>query len=171
MPLFGRSVAFAAATVHLVEDADALPADLAQSERLWAVRARVNGGDGLRADLVLTIGSALGREILALGAGDGMASGGAAPRQGASFPSKIDLVLDVTLPVTVELGRARMQVQDVLKLAPGSVIELDKAAGDPVDLYINDRAIAKGEVVIIDENFGVRLTAIVTATERIKTLR
>ena len=171
MPLFGRSVAFAAATVHVVEDTDALPAELAESERLWVVRARVNGPDGRRAELALTIGPVLAREIMALGAGDGEATGGAAPRRGEAFPSKIDLVLDVTLPVTVELGRARMQVQDVLKLAPGSVIELDKAAGDPVDLYINDRAIAKGEVVIIDENFGVRLTSIVTATERIRTLR
>ncbi len=86
-------------------------------------------------------------------------------------PSKIDLILDVTLPVTVELGRARMQIQDILKLTPGSVIALDKSAGDPVELLINDRPIAKGEVVIIDENFGVRLTSIVTTTERIRTLR
>jgi flagellar motor switch protein FliN/FliY len=64
-----------------------------------------------------------------------------------------------------------MQIQDILKLAPGSVIELDRSAGDPVELFINDRPIAKGEVVVIDENFGVRLTSIVTATERIKTLR
>jgi flagellar motor switch protein FliN/FliY len=77
----------------------------------------------------------------------------------------------VTLPVAVELGRARMQIQDILKLAPGSVIALDKSAGDPVELFINERPIAKGEVVIIDENFGVRLTSIVTATERIRTLR
>jgi len=86
-------------------------------------------------------------------------------------PSGIDLILDVTLPVAVELGRSRMQIQDILKLAPGSIIELDKAAGDPVDILINDRPIAKGEVVVIDENFGVRLTSIVTTTERIRTLR
>lgn len=172
MPLFGRSVAFAPVTIHVVEDADALPPELAPpGERVWVVRAQATAADGLRGDLALTIGSGLAREILALGAGDGAGQGAVAPRRGEAFPSKIDLILDVTLPVTVELGRARMQVQDVLKLAPGSVIELDKAAGDPVDLYINDRAIAKGEVVIIDENFGVRLTSIVTATERIKTLR
>ena len=89
----------------------------------------------------------------------------------AAPPAKIDMILDVTLPVAVELGRARMQIQDILKLAPGSVIALDKSAGDPVELLINDRPFAKGEVVIIDENFGVRLTSIVTATERIRSLR
>jgi flagellar motor switch protein FliN/FliY len=81
------------------------------------------------------------------------------------------MILDITLPVTVELGRARMQIQDILKLGPGSIVELEKLAGDPVELLINDRPIARGEVVVIDENFGVRLTSIVTPTERIRTLR
>jgi flagellar motor switch protein FliN/FliY len=86
-------------------------------------------------------------------------------------PRRLDMLLDLPLDVSVELGRTRMSIQELLALAPGSVIELDKSAGDPVELYINDRPIAKGEVVIIDENFGVRLTSIVTTTERIKTLR
>jgi flagellar motor switch protein FliN/FliY len=117
--------------------------------------------------LGLTIGDDVARELAATVV---PAEPAPAPRAEAGG-ARLDLILDVTLPVTVELGRARMQIQEILKLAPGSVIELDKSAGDPVELYINDRPIAKGEVVIIDENFGVRLTSIVTTTERIKTLR
>ncbi len=107
----------------------------------------------------------------ALAGGSGSVPEGARGGPAEATPSRLDLILDITLPLTVELGRARMQIQDVLKLAPGSVIELDKLAGDPVELFINDRPIARGEVVVIDENFGVRLTSIVTPSERIRTLR
>ena len=75
-----------------------------------------------------------------------------------------------TSPVTVELGRTRMLIRDILALGPGSIIELDKLAGEPVDLLVNDRPIAKGEVVVIDENFGVRLTQIAHAAERLQSL-
>jgi len=74
------------------------------------------------------------------------------------------------MPVTVELGRTRMLIRDILALGPGSIIELDKLAGEPVDLLVNDRPIAKGEVVVIDENFGVRLTQIAHAAERLQSL-
>jgi len=83
----------------------------------------------------------------------------------------IDLLFDVPLVVAVELGRARMPIREILHLAPGSVIELDKLAGEPVDILVNDTPIAKGEVVIIGENFGVRLTQIVNQVERIQSLR
>jgi len=83
----------------------------------------------------------------------------------------IEFLLDVTLPITVELGRTRMAIRDVLHLAPGSILELDKLAGEPVDIRVNDRSIARGEVVVIDENFGVRLTSIVTPTERVDSFR
>ena len=175
MPLFGRSVSFAPVTVHVIEDVDVLPQELApQADSVWIARARATGADGFAVDLTLTISQDLARAIAALGAGEPETLTATASQRAErveSAPSKMDLILDVTLPVTVELGRARMQIQDILKLAPGSVIELDKSSGDPVDLFINDRPIAKGEVVIIDENFGIRLTSIVTATERIKTLR
>jgi flagellar motor switch protein FliN/FliY len=169
LPLFARSVAYAPATVHVIAG-DTLPGDLTPDQRVWIVRAEATG-DNLRVEMALTIDEALAREIAALGAAEPPA--GVSEMRAASDapPSKIDLILDVTLPVAVELGRARMQIQDILKLAPGSVIALDKSAGDPVELLINDRPFAKGEVVIIDENFGVRLTSIVTATERIRTLR
>lgn len=172
MPLFARSVSFAPVTVRVVEDADMLPQDLGASvERFWLVRAQAKSSDGFEIDMLLTIGADLAREISSLGAEEAPTAGPEARAGEAPPPSKIDMIMDVTLPVTVELGRARMQIQDIIKLAPGSVIELDKSSGDPVELYINDRPIAKGEVVIIDENFGIRLTSIVTTTERIKTLR
>ncbi len=83
----------------------------------------------------------------------------------------IEMLLDISLPVTVELGRTRMMVRDILHLAPGSILELDKLAGEPVDIMINDKSIARGEVVVIDESFGVRLTSIVTPSERVMNLR
>jgi len=86
-------------------------------------------------------------------------------------PGPLDLVLDVELQVTAELGRASMQIRDVLGLGPGSVVELDKMAGEPVDLLVNGRPFARGEVVVIDESFGVRVTEILSPTERISSLR
>jgi flagellar motor switch protein FliN/FliY len=156
----------------MVDDAASLPLELsAQLERLWLVRAEATGPDGFRADFTLTVGSDLAREIATLGAGaSGAARADLVDEHEGQF-SGLGLILDVTLPVSVELGRARMQIQDILKLVPGSIVELDKSAGDPVEILINDRPIARGEVVVIDENFGVRVTSIVTATERIKTLR
>lgn len=86
-------------------------------------------------------------------------------------PSGLDLVLDVPLRVTVELGRTRMQIRDVLELGKGSVVELDKLAGEPVDLLVNGKLIARGEVVVIDENFGIRVTDIVSPAERFTSFR
>ena len=83
----------------------------------------------------------------------------------------IDMLLDVNLQVSVELGRTRLQIRDILQLGPGSIVELDKQAGDAVDILVNDKLIAKGEVIIIDENFGVRLTSITSVADRIKNLR
>jgi flagellar motor switch protein FliN/FliY len=80
--------------------------------------------------------------------------------------TNIDLIMDVPLQVTVELGRTRKLIRDVLELAPGSVVELDKLAGEPVDILVNGKLIAKGEVVVIDENFGVRITDIISPLER-----
>ncbi len=81
--------------------------------------------------------------------------------------SSIDLILDVSLDLSVELGRTNIPVRDVLQLGPGSVIELDKLAGEPVDIMINGKLIARGEVVVIDENFGVRITEIASRSERL----
>lgn len=92
------------------------------------------------------------------------------PLSGSGIPEniqKIDLLMDVQLTLTVELGRTKQLVKDVLGLGEGSIIELDKLAGEPVDLLVNNKLIAKGEVVVIDENFGVRVTDIVSPSERL----
>lgn len=83
----------------------------------------------------------------------------------------IDLIMDVNLPLVVELGRTKLSIQEILDLGVGSIVELDKLAGEPADLYINDVLFARGEVVVIEENFGVRITEIVSPGERIKTLK
>jgi flagellar motor switch protein FliN len=76
--------------------------------------------------------------------------------------SNIDLLLDVSLRVTVELGRTRMKLAQILELQHGSVVELDRLAGDPVDIFVNDRMVAHGEVVVVDDKFGVRITEMVS---------
>jgi flagellar motor switch protein FliN len=84
--------------------------------------------------------------------------------------NNIDLLLDIPLNVTVELGQTKKKIKDILDLTPGSVIELDKLAGEPVDVLINHKHIAKGEVVVIDENFGVRITEIINQRDRLEKL-
>jgi flagellar motor switch protein FliN/FliY len=84
---------------------------------------------------------------------------------------RLDILMDVPLEVTVELGRTRMTIQDLLSLAPGSVIELDKVAGEPLDIVVNDRLIARGEAVVVNDKFGIRITDIISRSERIARLR
>lgn len=83
----------------------------------------------------------------------------------------LDLILDVGLQLSVELGRTNKRVKDILDLSIGSILELDKLAGEPVDVLVNGKLLAKGEVVVIDENFGVRVTEIVSPLERVKSLK
>jgi flagellar motor switch protein FliN/FliY len=75
----------------------------------------------------------------------------------------LDLLRDVAMEITVELGRTRMTVRELLSLAPGAVVELDRAAGSPADLLVNGTLIARGEVVVVDEDFGIRITEIVAS--------
>ncbi|WP_138414817.1 flagellar motor switch phosphatase FliY [Aquibacillus sediminis] len=82
----------------------------------------------------------------------------------------LDMLLDIPLNVTVELGRTQKSVKDILEMSSGSIIELDKLAGEPVDIHVNNKLIAKGEVVVIEENFGVRVTDIVSQSDRLKKL-
>ncbi len=79
----------------------------------------------------------------------------------------IELYLDVPLKVTVELGRRRMPIGELLALAKGSVIELDKVANEPLDVRVNDRLVARGEAVVVNDKFGVRLTDVVSPSERL----
>lgn len=82
----------------------------------------------------------------------------------------LDLLMDIPLEVSVELGRVKMIVRDVVELGTGSIVEIDKAAGEPVDVMVNGRLVARGEVVVIEDNFGVRITEILSAGERLSKL-
>lgn len=86
-------------------------------------------------------------------------------------PQNLDLLLDIPLQVTVELGRTKRVIRDILELSPGSILELDKLAGEPVDILVNNKLIAKGEVVVIEENFGVRVTDILSPSDRLRKLK
>ncbi|UJL47947.1 flagellar motor switch phosphatase FliY [Virgibacillus sp. NKC19-16] len=83
----------------------------------------------------------------------------------------LDMLLDIPLKVTVELGRTKRNIKDILDLAPGSIVELDKLAGEPVDILVNEKLVARGEVVVIDENFGVRVSDVISQTDRLMKLK
>lgn len=93
------------------------------------------------------------------------------PSLNKSESNNLNMLLDIPLSVTVELGRTKRSVKEILEMSSGSIIELDKLAGEPVDILVNNRHIAKGEVVVIDENFGVRITDILSQVERLNNLR
>ena len=90
---------------------------------------------------------------------------------GAMEQGNIGLIMDVYMEMTVELGRTKKQIKEILGMGEGTIIELDKLAGEPVDILVNHKPIAKGEVVVIDENFGVRVTEILSPIERVSDLR
>lgn len=91
---------------------------------------------------------------------------------GESGPSKpnIDLIRDIQVTLTVELGRTDMVIEEVTGLTPGKVVELDKLAGEPLDILINGKLLAKGEVVVVDENFGIRITSIIDPRSRVQAI-
>lgn len=93
------------------------------------------------------------------------------PQHSTSQLGNLDMLMDIPLSITVELGRTQRSVKEVLELSAGSIIELDKLAGEPVDILVNKRIVAKGEVVVIDENFGVRVTDILSQSERLSNLK
>ena len=84
--------------------------------------------------------------------------------------TSLDLILDIPLTVTVELGRSKMLINDLLQLGQGSVIELTKLTGEPLEVLVNQKLVARGEVVVVNEKFGVRLTDIVSPMERVQSL-
>ncbi|MCC7485304.1 MAG: flagellar motor switch protein FliN [Burkholderiales bacterium] len=94
-----------------------------------------------------------------------------AARPAGEAPGDIDMVLDIPVQVTVELGRTRISIRNLLQLAQGSVVELDGLAGEPMDVLVNGCLIAQGEVVVVNEKFGVRLTDIITPAERMRRLK
>jgi flagellar motor switch protein FliN/FliY len=89
----------------------------------------------------------------------------------SSTDLNLDVILDVPVSLSLEVGRARIPIRNLLQLNQGSVVELERAAGEPLDLYVNGTLIAQGEVVVVNDRFGVRLTDVVSPAERIKRLR
>jgi len=90
---------------------------------------------------------------------------------GLASDLNLDVILDVPVTLSLEVGRARIPIRNLLQLNQGSVVELERAAGEPLDLYVNGTLIAQGEVVVVNDRFGVRLTDVVSPSERIKRLR
>lgn len=115
----------------------------------------------------------LADQLVAEAAGMAEASGRKASSQElpAHKDRNLNLILDIPLKVSVELGRTKMPVSELLNLTQGSVIELSKLAGEPMEVYVNDKLIARGEAVVVNEKFGVRLTDIISPAERVEQLR
>ncbi len=101
----------------------------------------------------------------------GLGEGASQVKSGGTQIHSLDFVLDIPLRVTVELGRTRLAIRDLLQLAQGSVVELSKFAGEPLEVLVNDKLIARGEVVVVNEKFGIRLTDIISPVERIEQLK
>ncbi|MCB0421952.1 MAG: flagellar motor switch protein FliN [Bdellovibrionales bacterium] len=93
------------------------------------------------------------------------------PSESSDDERNLDLILDIPLKVTVELGRTKMVVSELLNLGQGSVIELNKLAGEPMEILVNNKMVARGEAVVVNEKFGVRLTDIISPTERVEQLK
>jgi flagellar motor switch protein FliN/FliY len=93
-----------------------------------------------------------------------------APTTGSTAGNDINMILDIPVQLTVELGRTRIPIKNILQLAQGSVVELEAMAGEPMDVLVNGYLIAQGEVVVVNEKFGIRLTDIVTPSERLRRL-
>ena len=91
--------------------------------------------------------------------------GGAVPA-----PKNIDFILDIPMQVTVQVGSTKMVIRDLLQLGQGSVIELEKLAGEPMEVLVNNKLVARGEVVVVNEKFGIRLTDVISAAERVQQL-
>ncbi len=89
----------------------------------------------------------------------------------SAMEENIEMILDIPVTVSVEIGRSKINIRNLLKLNQGSVVELDRLAGEPMDVIVNGTLIAHGEVVVVNEKFGVRLTDVISATERVKKLK
>ena len=94
-----------------------------------------------------------------------------APESGANRELNLDVVLDIPVTLSMEVGRSRISIRNLLQLNQGSVVELDRAAGEPLDVFVNGTLVAHGEVVVINEKFGIRLTDVISPAERVRKLR
>jgi flagellar motor switch protein FliN/FliY len=138
-----------------------LPAAAESPHKAQAGMGAQNGGFNTMNMGGMNIPNVQGLEYPTLQSGMGM---------GPSEQGNIGLIMDVFMEMTVELGRTKKQIKEILGMGEGTIIELDKLAGEPVDILVNHQPIAKGEVVVIDENFGVRVTEILSPMERMSEL-
>lgn len=136
-------------------DADPSPADAAAAAALAAVQQALNEVNNPSA-------APSGNQPVGDDGASAFALPGFSDTPLGDKPSNIDLLADVNLNVKIELGRTRMFVEDVLRLGEGSVVELDKLAGDPVDIYVNERHVARGEVLVLNDNFCIRINEIIS---------
>lgn len=175
------ATAMAAEGLEEAASEDDLEAQMAAAMEAESGDEEEGGGDDVD-DLEAQMAAAMGGDESEMMDGlDGEDSDSMQHVQGVSFPqlapsdemsdrSSIDRLMDVDLNLSVELGRKEMQIKEILNLGPGKIIELDKLAGEPVDLLVNGKLLAKGEVVVVDENFGVRITELVDPVDRVKML-
>jgi flagellar motor switch protein FliN len=97
--------------------------------------------------------------------------GGQLPQMNTPHDQNLNRILDIPLVLSAQLGNTRMLIKDLLQLGPGSIVELDKLAGEPLEVLVNERLVARGEVVMVNEKFGIRLTDVISPTERVNKLR
>ena len=159
----------------------ALPANLQSADEVASVQVTI-AGENLQGSAMWIMDSEAAQALLGVnedGSADEnviFANFGEAGSDSEATPPKVqesgglDLLMDIPLEISVELGRVKMVVRDVLDLGAGSIIEIDKAAGEPVDVLVNGRVVARGEVVVIEDNFGVRITEILNPQERMSRL-
>ena len=156
-----------------------LPPNLQKTDELVRTQVAITG-EGVNGTAMWLMDSETGHEILDMTMLDEndepfqqVASStdlGSGRMQGGDDSNALDLLMDIPLEISVELGRVKMLVRDVVELGTGSIVEIDKAAGEPVDVMVNGKLVARGEVVVIEDNFGVRITEIINPQERLHRL-
>lgn len=163
------------------EDGAAIPEDdwaAALAEQAGAAGPAATQADGLQpaADPMDDWASALAEQTAATGPVGGSSPSSAQyvfqplSNTAAQGSSDIDMIMDIPVQLSVELGRTRLTIKNILQLGQGSVVELDGLAGEPMDIYVNGYLIAQGEVVVVDEKYGIRVTDIITPSDRISRL-
>lgn len=156
------------------------PPNLQKSEEIVRAQIAVTGDD-IKGNIMWLLDSETAHSILGMTIEEpdslpfqqvagGLANGAAGNMTPLEDSNGLDLLMDIPLEISVELGRVKMLVKDVVELGTGSIVEIDKAAGEPVDVMVNGRLVARGEVVVIEDNFGVRLTEILNPQERLQKL-
>jgi flagellar motor switch protein FliN/FliY len=156
----------------MAADTNAFDSDQDAMAAEWAAALDEQGRNDAGMDLgqanAMTGGAPVESMSMAPAAFANFNAGGGAPAPSAG--NDINLILDIPVQLTVELGRTRIPIKNILQLAQGSVVELDAMAGEPMDVLVNGYLIAQGEVVVVNDKFGIRLTDIVTPSERMRRL-